>query len=71
VSSLGTMDRKDDYGDDDVLEASNALWIYSKGPASSSKNPPTFDIPPKPHSGESFPNGLVRQIDLVLTLSSY
>ena len=68
MSSLGTMDRKGDQSDDDVLEASNG-WIGSKGPPLSSKNPPTFDLPHKPLPGESSSNGLVRQIGLVPTLS--
>jgi hypothetical protein len=61
LSSLGTMDRKGDQSDDDVLEASNG-WIGSKGPPLSSENPPTFNLPHQPLPGESSSNGLVRQI---------
>ena len=63
------MDRKGDHGGDGDLEVSSGLWIYSKGPALSSWNPPTSDLPHKTFPGESTPHRSVQQIDLVPTLS--
>jgi phosphatidylinositol glycan class O len=63
------MDRKGDHGGDGDLEVSSGLWIYSKGPALSSGNPPTSDLPHKTFPGESSPHRSVQQIDLVPTLS--
>ena len=63
------MDRKGDHGGDGDLEVSSGLWIYSKGPALSSENPPTSDLPHKTFPGESSPHRSVQQIDLVPTLS--
>jgi GPI ethanolamine phosphate transferase 3 subunit O len=63
------MDRKGDHGGDGDLEVSSGLWIYSKGPALSSKDPPTSDFPHKIFPGESSPHRSVPQIDLVPTLS--
>ena len=63
------MDRKGDHGGDGDLEVSSGLWIYSKGPALSSENPPTSDFPHKTFPGESSPHRSVQQIDLVPTLS--
>jgi phosphatidylinositol glycan class O len=63
------MDRKGDHGGDGDLEVSTGLWIYSKGPALSSENPPTSGLPHKTFPGESTPHRSVQQIDLVPTLS--
>ena len=63
------MDSKGDHGGDGDLEVSSGLWIYSKGPALSSKNPPTSDLPHKTFPGEPSPHRSVQQIDLVPTLS--
>ena len=63
------MDRKGDHGGDGDLEVSSGLWIYSKGPALSSENPPTSDLPHKTFPGEPSPHRSVQQIDLVPTLS--
>ena len=63
------MDRKGDHGGDGDLEVSSGLWIYSKGPALSSKNPPMSNLPHKIFPGESSPHRSVQQIDLVPTLS--
>ncbi|KAI9513378.1 hypothetical protein F5148DRAFT_1155355 [Russula earlei] len=63
------MDRKGDHGGDGDLEVSSGLWIYSKGPALSSKNPPTSHLPHKTFPGEPSPHRSVQQIDLVPTLS--
>ncbi|KAI0272081.1 hypothetical protein BGY98DRAFT_1002678 [Russula aff. rugulosa BPL654] len=59
------MDRKGDHGGDGDLEVSSGLWIYSKGPALSSKNPPTSDLPHKTFPGEPSPHRSVQQIDLL------
>ena len=63
------MDRKGDHGGDGDLEVSSGLWIYSKGPALSSKDPPTSGLPHKTFPGEPSPHRSVQQIDLVPTLS--
>ena len=63
------MDRKGDHGGDGELEVSAGLWIYSKGPALSSKNPPTSQLPHKTFPGEPSQHRSVQQIDLVPTLS--
>jgi phosphatidylinositol glycan class O len=63
------MDRKGDHGGDGDLEVSSGLWIYSKGPALSSKNQPTLNLPHKTFPGEPSPHRWVQQIDLVPTLS--
>jgi phosphatidylinositol glycan class O len=63
------MDRKGDHGGDGDLEVSSGLWIYSKGPALSSKNPPTSNHPHKTFPGEPSSHRSVQQIDLVPTLS--
>ncbi|KAI0298191.1 hypothetical protein BC826DRAFT_1103125 [Russula brevipes] len=63
------MDRKGDHGGDGDLEVSAGLWVYSKGPALSSKNPPTSHLPHKTFPGEPSPQRSVQQIDLVPTLS--
>ena len=63
------MDRKGDHGGDGDLEVSSGLWIYSKGPPLSSRNPPTSGLPDKIFPGESSPHRSVQQIDLVPTLS--
>jgi len=63
------MDRKGDHGGDGDLEVSAGLWIYSKGPALSSRNPPMSDLPHKTFPGEPSPHRSVQQIDLVPTLS--
>jgi phosphatidylinositol glycan class O len=63
------MDRKGDHGGDGDLEVSAGLWVYSKGPALSSKNPPTSHLPHKTFPGEPSPHRSVQQIDLVPTLS--
>ena len=63
------MDRKGDHGGDGDLEVSAGLWIYSKGPALSSKNLPTSHLPHKTFPSEPAPHRSVQQIDLVPTLS--
>ncbi|KAI0299999.1 hypothetical protein B0F90DRAFT_1725887 [Multifurca ochricompacta] len=63
------MDRKGDHGGDGDLEVSAGLWIYSKGPTLSSKNPPTSHLPHKTFPGEPSLHRSVQQIDLVPTLS--
>lgn len=63
------MDHKGDHGGDGDLEVSTGLWIYSKGPALSSKSPPTSHLPHKTFPGEPAPHRSVQQIDLVPTLS--
>ena len=63
------MDHKGDHGGDGDLEVSAGLWIYSKGPILSSKNPPTSHLPHKTFPGEPAPHRSVQQIDLVPTLS--
>ncbi|KAH9048341.1 hypothetical protein EDB84DRAFT_1556964 [Lactarius hengduanensis] len=63
------MDRKGDHGGDGDLEVSAGLWIYSKGAALSSKNPPTSHLPHKTFPGEPASHRSVQQIDLVPTLS--
>jgi GPI ethanolamine phosphate transferase 3 subunit O len=63
------MDRKGDHGGDSDLEVSAGLWIYSKGPPLSSKNPPTAHLPHETFPGEPSTHRFVQQIDLVPTLS--
>ena len=63
------MDHKGDHGGDGDLEVSAGLWIYSKGPALSSKSLVTSNLPHKTFPGESAPHRSVQQIDLVPTLS--
>lgn len=63
------MDRKGDHGGDGDLEVSSGLWIYSKGPALSTKDVPTSHLPHKTFPGEPSPHRSVQQIDLVPTLS--
>jgi len=63
------MDHKGDHGGDGDLEVSAGLWIYSKGPALSSKSPPTSHLPHKTFPGEPASHRSVQQIDLVPTLS--
>jgi phosphatidylinositol glycan class O len=63
------MDRKGDHGGDGDLEVSAGLWIYSKGPALSSKSSSTSHLPHKTFPGEPAPHRSVQQIDLVPTLS--
>ncbi|KAH9995312.1 hypothetical protein BJV77DRAFT_240177 [Russula vinacea] len=48
-------DRKGDHGGGGDLEVLTGPWVYSKGPPSSYKNPPTFDLSHKPFPVEPSP----------------